>query len=595
MAGTVEVNLKTSKAVIGTPIVKYSFDGEEYKPLALEGSSVNWKGYVVIEDDFGEGVLSFKFEAVDLEGRHGSFLSFGNVFEIDTISPKMILDFEGVLDDDEIKLEWHSLDKVNKVKIYKSESPNPTYSDYFKTVSGKTYIDKHVDDGKRYYYKIAGVDSAGNEGPLSSEVFVVTVEDSESKNVELRPALLGRVNGFLNELSFVKSEVASLINSVNSKEKSEKELFKRMKFDSVLENSKSELTSLESLAERYKLQDLEEEDLNRKLESLRMKMSVVEKKLPEKINFIDSASRKEIFTSDSIERGLTKFDLTISEDEIEKSIEETLGLIDENNLVVRSEFNHIQVVYSDGTKKDYIVVERFLDSTLERLDSSKFLEIFSGNLLNDIDSVVFGNLNYDFLSEDVISFGSDTKNIFYYFPGSSIYDAKKSEVIFISKVDSESKNSRGITGNAIFGLGEINNPIFIGGPIIILVLLFYFLHSRKKNMSRDYLDILKLIQKANDCLESKNYFEAKKIYTKITKEYSLLHKNEKEYVYSKIENIHNKILLNDLMSGLVQLEKTKDEKLLVRMEKIYSELPSDLRVKIQPILMGIKARFSNKK
>ncbi len=65
-AGKIDIELKTSKIVSGAPVLEYSLDGEKFKPIPLTGSLQDWEGHLVLEDDIGEGVLSFRFRATDL-------------------------------------------------------------------------------------------------------------------------------------------------------------------------------------------------------------------------------------------------------------------------------------------------------------------------------------------------------------------------------------------------------------------------------------------------------------------------------------------------------------------------------------------------
>jgi len=51
------------------------------------------------------------------------------------------------------------------------------YVDYYDTSNSKQYVDNTVIDGVTYYYRIAAVDKAGNDGELSSIISGLLQED----------------------------------------------------------------------------------------------------------------------------------------------------------------------------------------------------------------------------------------------------------------------------------------------------------------------------------------------------------------------------------------------------------------------------------
>jgi hypothetical protein len=591
-AGDIEVTLVTSKVVSQAPVLTYSVDGISYKPVVLIGSEKNWKGYLVLENSLKEGVLSFVMKAVDLEGRQGTEIITGTAFPYDTIKPNLIIDIEAISYEGKIKLEWHLDEDIERFKIYRSTLQNPGYIDYYKTVESDEYTDTNVEDGETYYYRVAAVDEAGNEADLSFEVSGTSLMDDSEIEGGLDPSLRGKVDSFILEISGLEDEINLIsTSSFNSKEKN---LFDKLKLMDKVNAAKNELISLESSVEKFKSQDLTRDELDQKIESSRVKLEIIEKNVPSELFIVEESSRIEIIDEEFIMNALNKINPLLTTKEKDESVKQTLKLIEDTNLKVESNFYGIEVAYLDGLKKTIFVVERNLNSELEKNSNSYFVEIISSKIIED-GNIIVKNLDYDFLSDEVLTFGADNKNIFYYVEGiSDLNDLKNIEFGFISIFEEEINSGNSITGFSIFN-GNTGKFTWIIVLVFVMSVMAYFVYSRMNDFSDDYFRILNKINGGLDLLNKKEINKSKKVYFEVKDIYKNLKSNEKQNIYSKIENLYNDISISEMELGLEELKKTKDKKLLEKLEKMYEALSLLHKNKISVLFEKIKGEVENEK
>ncbi len=592
-AGDLELSLYLDKVVSQTPILKYSVDGENYRPIVLFGSGDSWKGYLVLEKDLGEGVLSFQMKAVDLEGNPGDELTSGNAFQYDTIKPKLITELEAISKEGEIELEWHLDEDVDEFNIYRSTLKNPGHTDFYKSVDDEDYTDTNVEEGETYYYRISAVDRAGNEGDLSIQVSGTSLsEDSEDVEGGLDYNLRGKVDSFILEIENLRNNIDAI--GISSLSEKEKELFENLGMQKEISDAKSELNSLESSVEKYKTQDLSESVLDQKIESSRVRLGIIERGVPEDLLVVEDFSRVEDFGEELVVRGLNEINNFLSEKEIENSVEKTFEMVEENGLKIQSTFYEVEVIYLDGSSKDFFVVNRDLNSELEKDANSYFVEMFLPSIVED-GKITVKNLDYDFVSDKVLTFGSDNKNIFYYVEGiSGIEELKNIESGFVSVYEESSSQGNTITGFSIFE-GESGKYAWIVILIFIGSIFAYFIYSKMNDFSDDYFRVLNKINGGMDLLKKKDINKSKKVYFEVKDVYKNLNSNEKQNVYKKIENLYNDIAILEIEEGLEELKKTKDKNLLKKLEKMYDNLSLIHKKKISVLFDKIRGEVENEK
>jgi len=592
-SGDLEITLVTSKVVSQTPILSYSVDGTSDNPIVLFGSGKTWKGYLVLDKELGEGVLSFQMKAVDLEGRQGTELTLGNSFQYDMVKPKMIADIEATSYKGKIELNWHFEEDVDEFNIYRSTIENPGYVDYYKTTSSEDYTDTDVELGKTYYYKVSAVDYAGNEGELSVSVSGTPLKtDSDEVEGGLDPSLFGKVDSFLSEIESVKEKVEEIDVSLFTEK--EQELFEKLKLKDSLNKAKNDLISLESSVEKYREQDLSRTELENKIQSSRTRLGIIEKSVPSVIEITKEESRIEEFDEEFILENLNRVNSFLEEKDLEKSLEQSFELAKENNLKIESYFYQAEVKFLDGTVKDFFIVKRDLKSSLEKSENSFFIEEIPSSLINE-GKMSVKNLDYDFLTDNVLSFGSDSKNIFYYFEEISNFEnLKEIESGFVSIYEAEENSGGSITGFFVFENSE-KSYTWIAVLIFLVSIGAYFLYSRMNNFSDDYFRVLNKINGSIDLLKKNELKKSKGIYFEVKDIYRGLNSNEKQNIYGKIENLYNNIAIIEIEKGLEELKKTKDRELLKKLEKMYENLSSLHKNKISDLFEKIRSEVENEK
>ncbi|MGD9276124.1 MAG: hypothetical protein PVJ67_03040 [Candidatus Pacearchaeota archaeon] len=594
-AGRVDVTLHLTKPVSSVPILKYSFDGLVYNPLTLAGTGQNWAGYLIVEDEIGEGLLSFRLDRiVDLEGstKENVELTNGAVYAIDTIKPKTVSAINAQGYNGGIELKWHLDEEFNHFNLYRSESAGVAYTDlYNEDIEGEFFRDTSVVSGRTYYYKVSAVDDAGNEGDLSIEVYAAPSSTSETVSQSgLSLNLIGEVNSLINEIDFATGEVEEIKSAISYKTDKEKELFSLMKLDSEINNAISSFNSLKKDVEKYKQQDLTKQALDQKIASSRLKIEAIKKKIPEDIAILREGSDKEInFNEDNLREAIIEANPLHDEAMLDKSFGKSRDLIKERGLEVISNFYVAEVLYSDGQRKTFSVVKREMNSKFDKSDDGNFIEIIPKEVIDTASKIKVGNLNYDVIKDDpVLSFDSSTKDIFYFFEGDLGIDLlKETFVIFVSTaMEEESKNS--ITGYFLFEMDKKKSTGVALGIVLILCVGGYLFYRRRNLFSENYFNLSKRLKEVNELIGKDSIESMEKNYNLICSNYNSLAFNEKNSIYSKVESLRDKIFILRLEAGLVELKKSWDKNLFLKLEKIYNALTDKNKKKIEKVFLQVK-------
>ncbi|NCN86658.1 hypothetical protein GW932_02400 [archaeon] len=593
VAGRVQVKLVTSKIVSNTPSLSYSLDGVSYKPVTLVGAEKLWQGSIVLEEDLEEGVLSFKFSANDLEGRQGTEIVSGSYFDYDTSKPSLITDIKSESYEGEIKLIWYFDEDCKEFNIYRSELSNPDYTDFYKSTNKKYFTDTLVDTGETYYYRVSAVDAAGNEGDLSREVSGTSLIDEEDATTGLNPSLRGKVDSFIVEADTLKAEIENINSDISNMGDLEKEFFEKLGLNTEIEKALTEIGSLKSTAEKYKTQDLTEEELTSKLNSLGVKLGILNKNIPEDISILEKKNKVEDLSLDKAELVLFELNNLISEKDKEKSLKETEKIIKDNSLRVESNFYSFEIIYLDGSTKDFSAVKRNVLSPFEKMNDAYFVENIPSSVASDVDELTLINRNYNVVREDtILSFDTDTKEIFYYMPKVNNFNNLENIDFSFVKVVSDSVDGSTMTGFFVFN-GGTEGYLGIFGIILLVLAGVYFFYSKYNNFSDDYFRIVNKINEGVENLESKDLEKAKGIYLSVKNKYSKLKLFERKRIYEKIELLYNDILIFEIKEGLFDLKKNKDKKLFSKLEVRFNSLSKENREKISDLFYKIKAEVEN--
>lgn len=584
--GRIEVDLETSKIVLGKPELSYSLDGEKYIPLVLEGFSKDWKTYLILDERVGEDVLFFKFKAKDLQGRVGDFLTEGSVFEVDTVKPSKLEDIETLIEDDKFKINWHSEDEFEKVNIYRNKGAEPDYSDFYDDSYKNNFIDDDVDLNKIYYYKFSLVDYAGNEGPLS-ETFVLSLSDYSDLGLGLSAEKKKRIDDFLVLVSEKKSYLEKKKSSFESFDSIKKNIFERLGYYKDFDLLFSELRTIETGLERLRIKEMEDSDFEREINSYSIKFDVVDKKIIEDFSIIEKESIENNLSDDLIKKGASYLSL-LGDDSY---LINTRDVIEEYDLEIKSNYYLVRVSYYDGSSRDLVIVDKRMDSTMENSMSFNFFEVFPDFLSKDSDILEIKNLKYDFVFDNVLKLNSDSKSLFYYYEGDEII---KTEMSFVYFGENKRKERFGLTGHFAFDFERQESSIIIF-VLVVLGLFFYLLYITKRNRSEEFTKVVENLRKLRKFISNSDLKSANLLYKKIKFDYSNLNREEKGSIYFEIENLRDKILVKQFKEKLSLFQKFKNNKAFEDMENVFSKLSFDSREKIGPIFFRIKKEFLNKK
>jgi hypothetical protein len=545
--GKAEFNLVTSKIVNDAPTLSYTTDGINYKPVPIIGSGTSWGGYLIIPSSSEATVGSFKFQARDLEGNIGTDIASGTLFTIDTIPPNQLLDIRAENNNNKINLTWRSDEDGLRYNIYRSTSPGVSYSDFYKTVQGSTYIDNNVVSGNTYYYKMSGVDDAGNEGSLSTEVYATPSFLSSTSSTTLDLAYVGMVDKMLQNINSLSSSINSISSTFNAKVGIEEDIFQYMKLSTSIDSAKSSLDSLNSEVSSYKLQPLTKDEITKKLNSAQVKLDIIKTNMPESLTITNHVSIANQLNENDISAALLDIKPGTDYTQLSDLTQKSLQYYKDNNPQINGTAYEIEVNYVDGTQKQFTLVKKEINFNPSNSVNTTIIEVIPKEMAqstNDLD--IYGN-DYSVIKDDpVLSFTSDTKEIVYFVKGNIDNTVTgKTQTIIFEDQPVESGTST-VTGYFSF-IGDATKSntgvIIIIGVIIILSLTSYLWSlKRKSEESDDFVQLKSQITDITDSINQGDSVRALHFYKEISEKYKRLKKDEKTRIYTQLQSLHGKVI-----------------------------------------------------
>ena len=200
------------------------------------------------------------------------------------------------------------------------------------------------------------------------------------------------------------------------------------------------------------------------------------------------------------------------------------------------------------------------------------------------------NRNYEIVKEDpVISFDSDTKNVFYFFEEdleiNELKEIKSNYVLFLL----EDSTTGFITGYFLYDFNGKNSLWYVLGGILILCVGGYLFYRRKNNFSDAYFSLLNKIKAISELIGKTQIASLQKDYVSIKGAYIALSPEEKRNMYPRIESLRDKILFIRFEEGITELKKNPNKNLFLKMEKIYNSLSEKNKKKLGKIFLQIKS------
>jgi hypothetical protein len=402
-AGIYKVELETTKSVIVAPLLTYNFNTDTaLKYVTLTGSDTNWEGYLIIDENTPDRIGTFHYSATDYSGNMGNIITSGELFLVDTTKPSAPTSISITSQSNgNIKLKWYYDDEsINKYNIYRSLEGDPDYVDYYDTSSSTSYIDSDVIDGLNYYYRIAAVDDADNDGLLSGVVEQTStridyVDNSDFNdinnniqqiidpvNIQKINQLILEFNNYLLSIDATKSE----LNKINDPNK-----LKIISILSLSENMNSARSNIESLileANALKNQNLRSADLDIKLNKLKM----------------DALKAKSLVVEDIIISEQSSYDQITQESDVSLAIDELLSINLsksvfnaysnankqlQDNIVVSTDIFIFKLRYFGKDDYDKYTLVKKIVSSSEELENVSIVEVIPKSFERKASDIVF--------------------------------------------------------------------------------------------------------------------------------------------------------------------------------------------------------------
>ncbi len=548
-AGRTEISVKTSKALSQTPSLSYSFNGFDYDPVPLFGSGKEWKGYLTISDSNEELTGSFKFQGRDLEGVLGSEITGGGTFFVDTKKPKAISDIKAVGYEGEVEISWEfeEDDEIEEYRIYRSSEQGVDYSDFLKSVEEDSYTDTDVDRGKTYYYRVAGVDKAGNIADLSKEVYATALLSDTNTQTGLELRYVGLVDNFLSEIDNFVNMAEDVKDDFERESGRGGELYDLLKLERDINGAKSELDALKREVENYKSQSLSKSELDQKLNSGRLKLNTIKRKIPESIVVVSEKSEKQSVGEDVIASVVLRIWPDISEGLKNKRMTASSKLMEENGFDVNTEGYNLEIVFMDGTRRELALIREKINFDHNNNDSVYILEIVPEGIASNVNDLSIKNVDYDVVKEDtIVSFSADTDEILYTLDNHMDLDALRGiQTLAMFEVQEETKENVSLSGYFSF-IDLENGGNYVGVIFAVLVITGlggYLVYMRRiSQTSEKLIPLRQIIDDAENSLKQGRGDMARDFYHAASLHYKGLEKNLQKLVYGELESLHKKIL-----------------------------------------------------
>lgn len=158
--------------------------------------------YKVGENDPTVADAQLAASITDLAGNISNLFVINSGIAIDTTPPAGPISISVIGGTDNIRIDWSASNSSDVVgyNVYRASSPYQKINQNLIPASVTTYIDKDVEQGIKYYYKITAVDDAGNETDLALAVpsqIVALTEISKVMGQIFEPAAKTQAEGFI--------------------------------------------------------------------------------------------------------------------------------------------------------------------------------------------------------------------------------------------------------------------------------------------------------------------------------------------------------------------------------------------------------------
>jgi len=291
-----------------------------------------------------------------------------------------------------------------------------------------------------------------------------------------------------------------MLNGLNSEELEYAKIFK---IENSLASAKSELSILKRTVERYKETDTTKQSLENQLDASRVKLNIIKKKIPESFASKDLNEISFNPTEETLRTAALDYSPEKTPSEISKIVKKSLDKIEKINIKIKSKINIFEVVYMDGSKETYSIIEHFLNSEKENL----------------------------------ISFETDTKKITYTLDEEIDIQILKEISISLLEFPEDSNYLTGYFLSSVPSGGSTAAAFLIMTALGLVGYLFFIKQQQSKAVSLEFISKAKKVKRLKS--EGKSE-EASSLYNELQSDYLGLSSSQKHEVFKEIKHLHKK-------------------------------------------------------
>ena len=528
--GIIEVEVVTSKSLPNAPILEYTFNDEPAARIqvSLTGSETHWRGYLVITPNDDNKVGTFYFRGVDSSGNLGTRITNNNLFIVDTTKPPAPVSMKAVaLVDGAVRLNWYyDGEEEDHFNIYRAAISGVKYVDYYATSNGTAiFTDRATVDKVTYYYRVSVVDNAGNEGPLSEEVFatvtnrfkkeeIVETEQVPEAPKVLPPTLVPKVDTALKGIEKIIIDVNDALEDYNLLESGAKELADQFKISQKLQEADLKLSNLKEQLLALKRVFATELELTESIKSIEQEAQKTIKITPQSASVLEENTFEQPITKEDVKIAAQEMvkNLGMSPEEIEEYTNQNTKTRDD--FAIKGEIKIVSLEFLDGEKQEQsFITKRISYKNAEQLQDVVVVELIPKKIAANANLITFITQSYEILNQDpVVKFGFFEFN----YQGEEIKysvekrieleDAKNAKSIVLLNLNAP-QEKKSLTGLAIAPLQSLGLSkmqvlyVWIGIFVIMGMLGYYMVFVRDSSM------LLRKIKRADTLDRAGELFE----------------------------------------------------------------------------------------
>ena len=427
---------------------------------------------------------------------------------------------------------------------------------------------------------MSAVDEAGNEGPLSSEIYATSLDlIEEVKNAETAPAkeddrvlppdLVPKVDVYAKRAGTTVLDIESILKGLDSKSGEEKVLVEELKLLDEARNSKARIEAVKARLESYKKTYMTSEELDAKLADVDKEMREIEANTPNnvalsaKTNFVQALSKADIESA----VGELINDLGIGDDEKSKFV--NLNNKWNEDFEVNVEAKSVTVNYMDGKRDEQALVKKKISyKGSDKLNDVLIIETIPKAIAETASEINFLGQTFEVLNDDpVVKFGfvefaKEGEEIKYKVKKNADPElAKESKTVMLLSLNELSPEASQVTGFSIFtfsklGLSKLQAWLLWTGVLVIVGLSLYYA-VLVKGYGADYVHRMK--RKVNVARLRAGAADVK---PGLTRPISSAMFRKKNYAKIDISNEDANALFSDLFTQVKEMKKDAADRML---------------------------------